>query len=68
MRAGALKADVCAFFGEGIDQHPIWFDMRIPATGKIPTQGVIPIIRRERFALYQPLKQGLSFALSLPRF
>jgi hypothetical protein len=36
--------DVRVYFGEGINQYPIRFDIAIPAAGKIPTQRVVPAL------------------------
>ena len=60
VRASTRKANVCAFFGEGINQQPIRFDMAIAGPAKISTQRVIPAFRRQPLAINQPFKHGLT--------
>ena len=68
VRAGALKANMCASFGEGINQQPIRFDMAIAAAGKFSTERVVPAFRRQRFVIDQPFEHGLEFRHVLAAF
>ena len=67
VRAGALKADVCAFFGEGINQQPIRFDMAIAAVGEISAERMILALRRQRIARNQSLRRANFGAIRPPR-
>ena len=61
VRAGAFKANVCAFFGEGVNEQPVRLDMTITAAREISTQRVILVFRRQRFALNQQIECGPEF-------
>ena len=61
MRAGAFKANVGILFCEGINQNPVRLDVAIVAAGKIPTQRMVSIFRRQGFSLDQQVHDCPKF-------
>ena len=56
MRARSFKADMTAIFQERVDQNPIRLKMSVTTAKKVTAQLVVFVLRRQRFAVDQQIK------------
>ena len=54
------EADVRTVFRQRVNQNPIRLDVAVAAAGKISTQWMILVFRRQRLAVNQQFQHGLK--------
>jgi hypothetical protein len=58
VRAGEFQPDMRVLFGQRVNQQPVRLDMAIATAGKVSTQWMIQICRRQFFAGNEQIKDG----------
>ena len=56
MRAGAFEANVVFF--QRVNEHPIGFDMAIPASGKFSAQWMVLVFGRQEVSCNQEIEEA----------
>jgi hypothetical protein len=68
VRARAFKPDMAAVFHERVDQNPVRFNVTVAAAGKVATQGMVFVLQRQWFTVYQKIEDGFKSGQILAAF
>ena len=66
--ASAFKPDMAAVLRERVDQNPVRFNMTVAAAGKVATQRMVFVLRRQGLAVNQKIEDGFKSGQILAAF